>query len=121
MTATIQIALVSRTIFYAPVWMAEQNGYFRDEGIDPRFDIFDNAEKINEVMRAARRAVRDGPLRRSELSRRSAASVNSCTSYRRASCSSVCACLSISTAKVSSSSEAAGSVSLRAIRTNPCA
>jgi NitT/TauT family transport system substrate-binding protein len=52
MTATIQIALVSRTIFYAPVWMAEQNGYFRDEGIDPRFDIFDNAEKINEVMRA---------------------------------------------------------------------
>ena len=52
MAATIKIALVSRTIFYAPVWMAEQNGYFRDEGIDARFEIFDNAEKINEVMRA---------------------------------------------------------------------
>src|SRR6187200_1316955 len=52
MAATIRIALVSRTIFYAPVWVAEQNGYFHDEGIDARFDIFDNAEKINEVMRA---------------------------------------------------------------------
>ena len=52
MAATIKIALVSRTIFYAPVWVAEQNGYFRDEGIDARFEIFDNAEKINEVMHA---------------------------------------------------------------------
>src|SRR5258707_13897381 len=50
MAATIKIALVSRTIFYAPVWVAEQNGYFRDEGVDARFEIFDNAEKINEVM-----------------------------------------------------------------------
>ena len=52
MAATIKIALVSRTIFYAPVWVAEQNGYFRDEGIDARFEIFDNAEKINEAMHA---------------------------------------------------------------------
>ena len=36
MPATIKIALVSRTIFYAPVWVAEQNGYFRDEGVDAR-------------------------------------------------------------------------------------
>src|SRR4029078_10754187 len=52
MAAPIQIALVSRTIFYAPVWVAEQNGYFRDEGIDARFEIFDNAENINGAMRA---------------------------------------------------------------------
>src|SRR6185437_15795326 len=52
MAATIKVALVSRTIFYAPAWVAEHNGYFRDEGIDARFEIFDNAEKINEVMRA---------------------------------------------------------------------
>ena len=52
MTATIKIALVSRTIFYAPVWVAEQNGYFRDEGLDARFEIFDNAEKINDAMHA---------------------------------------------------------------------
>jgi NitT/TauT family transport system substrate-binding protein len=53
MAATLKIALVSRTIFYAPVWVAEQNGYFRDEGIDAQFEIFDNAEKINEVMHAS--------------------------------------------------------------------
>src|SRR3954467_15949572 len=52
MAATVKIALVSRTIFYAPVWVAEQNGYFRDEGLDARFEIFDNAEKINEAMHA---------------------------------------------------------------------
>ncbi len=50
MAATVKIALVSRTVFYAPVWVAEQNGYFRDEGLEPRFEIFDNAEKINQVM-----------------------------------------------------------------------
>ena len=54
MAITINIALVSRTIFYAPVWVAEKNGYFRDEGVDARFDIFDNAEKINEVMHSGR-------------------------------------------------------------------
>src|SRR5258708_34163018 len=53
MTATVKIALVSRTVFYAPVWVAEQNGYFRDEGVEPHFEIFDNAEKINEVMRSS--------------------------------------------------------------------
>src|SRR4051794_14183259 len=57
MAATITVALVSRTIFYAPVWVAEQNGYFRDEGIDARFQIFDNAEKINEVMHSGRAQV----------------------------------------------------------------
>jgi ABC-type nitrate/sulfonate/bicarbonate transport system substrate-binding protein len=50
MAATVKIALVSRTVFYAPVWVAEQNGYFHDEGVEPYFEIFDNAEKINEVM-----------------------------------------------------------------------
>jgi NitT/TauT family transport system substrate-binding protein len=54
MATTINIALVSRTIFYAPVWVAEENGFFRDEGVDARFDIFDNAEKINEVMHSGR-------------------------------------------------------------------
>jgi ABC-type nitrate/sulfonate/bicarbonate transport system substrate-binding protein len=54
MATTINIALVSRTIFYAPVWVAEQNGYFRDEGVEAQFDIFDNAEKINEVMHSGR-------------------------------------------------------------------
>jgi ABC-type nitrate/sulfonate/bicarbonate transport system substrate-binding protein len=43
---------VSRTIFYAPVWVAERNGYFKDEGLDLAFEIHDNAEKINAAMHA---------------------------------------------------------------------
>ena len=49
---TIKVALVSRTVFYAPVWTAERKGYFKDEGVDVQFEIYDNAEKINEAMRA---------------------------------------------------------------------
>jgi ABC-type nitrate/sulfonate/bicarbonate transport system substrate-binding protein len=52
MAATIKVALVSRTVFYAPVWTAEQKGYFEDEGLDVKFEIYDNAEKINEAMHA---------------------------------------------------------------------
>ena len=48
----IKVALVSRTVFYAPVWTAERKGYFKDEGLDIEFEIYDNAEKINEAMRA---------------------------------------------------------------------
>ena len=50
MANTIKIALVSRTIFYAPVWIAEHNGYFKEEDVHAQFEIFDNAEKINEAM-----------------------------------------------------------------------
>jgi ABC-type nitrate/sulfonate/bicarbonate transport system substrate-binding protein len=52
MFMAIKVALVSRTVFYAPVWTADQKGYFKDEGIDVQFDIYDNAEKISEAMHA---------------------------------------------------------------------
>jgi NitT/TauT family transport system substrate-binding protein len=52
MAATLKVALVSRTVFYAPVWVAERKGYFQGEGVEPQFEIFDNAEKINAVMRS---------------------------------------------------------------------
>ena len=48
--ATINVALVSRTVYYAPVWTAERNGYFKDEGLDVHLEVFDNAEKINAAM-----------------------------------------------------------------------
>lgn len=52
--ATLNVALVSRTVYYAPVWTAEQRGFFKDQGLDVRFEVFDNAENINEAMRAGR-------------------------------------------------------------------
>jgi NitT/TauT family transport system substrate-binding protein len=57
MAVTIDVALVSRTVFYTPLWVAERNGYFQDEGIDLRSEIFDNAEKINEAMRAGQKQI----------------------------------------------------------------
>jgi ABC-type nitrate/sulfonate/bicarbonate transport system substrate-binding protein len=50
--APINVALVSRTVYYAPVWTAERNGYFKDEGLDVHLEVFDNAEKINAAMQA---------------------------------------------------------------------
>ena len=47
----IKIAIVSRTVFYLPVWLAERRGYFRDEGLDATIEVFDNAERINAALR----------------------------------------------------------------------
>lgn len=47
----IKIAIVSRTVFYLPVWLAERRGYFRDEGLDATVEVFDNAERINTALR----------------------------------------------------------------------
>lgn len=51
MTVPIDVALVSRTVFNTPLWVAERSGYFAEEGLDVRADIYDNAEKINDAMR----------------------------------------------------------------------
>lgn len=50
-TKQLHVAIVSRTIFYLPVWLAAEKGYFKDEGLDVRIDVFDNAEKINGALR----------------------------------------------------------------------
>ena len=49
---SLKIALVSRTVFYAPLWVAEQRNFFKDEGIETKWEIVDNAEKINEELRS---------------------------------------------------------------------
>lgn len=49
---TLKIALVSRTVFYAPLWVADKKGYLASEGIESEFTIYDNAEKINQDLRA---------------------------------------------------------------------
>jgi len=52
--APLKIAIVSRTVFYVPVWIADRFGYFKAEGIEPTIDVYDNAEKINEDLRSGR-------------------------------------------------------------------
>lgn len=47
----VTVAIVSRTVFYLPIWLASEKGYFADEGLDVRVEVFDNAERINAALR----------------------------------------------------------------------
>jgi len=52
-TATnIRVAIVSRTVFYVPLWIAAQAGYFQKAGLKVDIEVFDNAEKIAEALRS---------------------------------------------------------------------
>ena len=48
----VRIAIVSRTVFYVPVWIADRLGYFKEEGLEAAIEVYDNAEKINEDLRS---------------------------------------------------------------------
>jgi ABC-type nitrate/sulfonate/bicarbonate transport system substrate-binding protein len=74
--AEMRVALVSRTVFYVPLWIAHQKGFFKQEGVDATLEIYNNAEKINEDLRSGKvqlaistpesviiDAYRGGPLR----------------------------------------------------------
>jgi ABC-type nitrate/sulfonate/bicarbonate transport system substrate-binding protein len=55
--ADVRVALVSRTVFNMPLWMAQEKGYLKAEGIDATLEILNNAEKINEDLRSGRAQV----------------------------------------------------------------
>jgi ABC-type nitrate/sulfonate/bicarbonate transport system substrate-binding protein len=42
----INMAVVSRTVFYLPAWMAEKQGFFKAEGLDVRMKIYDSSDPI---------------------------------------------------------------------------
>src|SRR5262249_27667650 len=42
----LNMAVVSRTVFYLPAWMAEQQGFFRQEGLDVRMKGYDSSDPI---------------------------------------------------------------------------
>lgn len=43
---TVNVATPSRVIFALPFWIAEHNGYFKDEGIDATIDIVSDGREI---------------------------------------------------------------------------
>jgi NitT/TauT family transport system substrate-binding protein len=47
----LNVAIVSRTIFFLPLWMAESKGILDAEGIAGSIAVFDNGEKINAALR----------------------------------------------------------------------
>jgi NitT/TauT family transport system substrate-binding protein len=42
----LNMAVVSRTVFYLPVWMAEKQGFFKQEGLDVRMKVYDSSDPI---------------------------------------------------------------------------
>ena len=48
----IRTAIVSRTVFFMPLWIAAEKGFMREAGIETAIDVLDNAEKINAEVRS---------------------------------------------------------------------
>jgi ABC-type nitrate/sulfonate/bicarbonate transport system substrate-binding protein len=42
----INMAVVSRTVFYLPAWMAEKKGFFKAEGLDVKMKVYDSSDPI---------------------------------------------------------------------------
>jgi ABC-type nitrate/sulfonate/bicarbonate transport system substrate-binding protein len=45
----LRVAIVSRTVFYVPLWIAQQQRY-----VDATIEVYNNAEKINEDLRSGK-------------------------------------------------------------------
>jgi NitT/TauT family transport system substrate-binding protein len=43
---TLNMAVVSRTVFYLPAWMAEKQGFFKAEGLDIKMKVYDSSDPI---------------------------------------------------------------------------
>jgi ABC-type nitrate/sulfonate/bicarbonate transport system substrate-binding protein len=50
----LRVAIVSRTVFYVPLWIAQEKGHLTAEGIEAAIEVYDNAEKINEALRSGK-------------------------------------------------------------------
>jgi ABC-type nitrate/sulfonate/bicarbonate transport system substrate-binding protein len=48
----ITVGVVSRTIFYLPAWTAEQQGFFKAEGLEPKIEVYNDAHKIFTDLKA---------------------------------------------------------------------
>jgi NitT/TauT family transport system substrate-binding protein len=49
---TLRVPVVSRTIFYLPAWTAEKQGFFKQEGLDVKIEVYDASDKIFHDLRA---------------------------------------------------------------------
>ncbi len=56
----LHVANVSRTLFSLPLWVAQRQGFMKDEGLDVTSHILDNAEKINAALRSGQMQIAMG-------------------------------------------------------------
>ena len=52
-----EVGVVSRTIFYLPAWTAINQGFFKQEGLDVRIEVYDGSDKISEDLRAGTKQI----------------------------------------------------------------
>ncbi len=48
----INIAAITRTVFYVPLWVAMHRGFLKDQDLDVRVTFFDNAGKTDDMLRS---------------------------------------------------------------------
>ena len=48
----VRVAIVSRTVFFVPAWLAAREGFFSAEGVDCDLRVYDNAEAINADLKS---------------------------------------------------------------------
>jgi ABC-type nitrate/sulfonate/bicarbonate transport system substrate-binding protein len=48
----LRVAIVSRTVFYLPLWIADRKGYIAAQASPARITVYDNAERITGDLRA---------------------------------------------------------------------
>jgi NitT/TauT family transport system substrate-binding protein len=54
---TLNVGVVSRTVFYLPVWTAIEHGFFKQEGLDVAVEVYDGSDKISEDLRAGTKQI----------------------------------------------------------------
>jgi ABC-type nitrate/sulfonate/bicarbonate transport system substrate-binding protein len=48
----LNLATVSRTVFFLPAWMAEKEGFFKAEGLDVTMKVYDGSDPIFQDLRS---------------------------------------------------------------------
>jgi len=54
---TLDVGVVSRTIFYLPAWTAIAQGFFKHEGLDVRIEVYDGSDRIADDLRAGAKQI----------------------------------------------------------------
>ncbi|HEX4411351.1 MAG TPA: ABC transporter substrate-binding protein [Xanthobacteraceae bacterium] len=50
----LNVAVVSRTVFYLPAWMAQKKDFFKAEGLDVTVNVYDSSDPIFQDLRAGK-------------------------------------------------------------------
>ena len=48
----LNMAVVSRTVFYLPAWVAQKQGFFKAAGLDVTMKVYDGSDQIYKDLRA---------------------------------------------------------------------